>query len=341
MSKFNKLNILNNNRPPLLIAEISCNHAGSKNLFLKHILSAHKNGADLVKIQTYEPNDMVVSKNFKIKDGLWKGKKLYNLYKKACTPYSWHKDAFKLAKKNNINLFSTPFSIKSLEFLKKFKPNLYKISSFEITDLNLIMEVAKTKKPIIISTGLATNMEIRKAVNVIKRYHDKIILMYCVSGYPTPLEDVNFKRFAELKKIFKVNLVGFSDHTKGILASTVASSYNIAAIEKHFILDKGINSEDKKFSITPDELNNLKINIHKVHKMMFSKSSNSEKKNIKFRRSIYAIKDIEKGDVFSKENIQTFRPKIGIDAALYNKVVGKKVIKKIKKNDPIKLKFFK
>ena len=322
---------------PLLIAEISCNHAGSKDLFLKHVLSAHQHGADLVKIQTYEAEDMVVDKNFKIKTGLWKNKKLYNLYKKACTPFKWHQAAFNLARKKKINLFSTPFSERSLEFLKKFKPELYKISSFEITDLNLITQVAKTKKPIIISTGLASNVEILRAVNTGKKYHNKIILLYCISAYPAPINEVNFSKFNELQNKNKVKYVGFSDHSKGILASTIASDYNIVAIEKHFVLNKKIKSEDRKFSIGPKELQNLKENIMQVNKMNLDLKKKSETKNIKFRRSIFAIKEIFKGEIFTKNNIRTFRPKIGIGADLFNKILGKKAKRKIKIHSPIKL----
>ena len=155
-----------------------------KKNFLNHILKAKEFGADIVKIQTYEPQDMVVHKNFKIKSGLWKEKNLWGLYKKACTPFSWHKDAFNLAKKNKIKLFSSPFSLRSLNFLKTFKPPMYKIASFELTDHKLVNEIAKLKKPIILSTGLSTISEIRSSINIIKKYHNKIVLLYCVSGYP-------------------------------------------------------------------------------------------------------------------------------------------------------------
>ena len=194
----NQLNISKKSRT-LIIAEISANHCGSKSNFLKHIIEANKNGADLVKIQTYEPQDMIINKKYIIKKGLWKKKNLWNLYKQAQTPFKWHYDAFKIAKKNKIELFSTPFSIRALDFLKKFNPNIYKISSFEITDLNLINEVAKKRKPIIISTGLSNKKEILSALRVIKKYHDKVIILYCVSGYPTPLAEISFERLKKSK----------------------------------------------------------------------------------------------------------------------------------------------
>ena len=330
----------NSDGPPLLIAEISANHCGSKEKFLQHILSAKKNGADLVKIQTYEEDDMVVDKNYKIKSGLWKNKNLYNLYKKAKTPYSWHHDAFKLAKKENICLFSTPFSIKAFKFLKKFNPSLYKISSFEITDLNLIDSVAKTKKPIIISTGLANLQEIKNAIKTIKKYHTKIVVLHCISGYPTPIEEINLRKINYLKNKLKINFIGLSDHTKDIVASSSASILGIAAIEKHFILNNKLKSPDSKFSINPKDLKNLKKNINFNEMILGSKKFNlkvSEIPSLFFRRSIFAVKDINKKEKLTLQNIHCYRPNIGISADNYFKILGKKVKKNIKKNTPIKL----
>ena len=335
MIKINRNIVFNENGPPKLIAEISCNHCGSKSLFLKHILQAKKSGADLVKIQTYEAEDMIVAKNFKIKSGIWKNKNLNNLYKKAQTPFKWHYDAFRLAKKNGITLFSTPFNERSFNFLKKFKPEIYKISSFEITDLSLIKLIAKTKKPIIISTGLANINEVLRAIKVVKKYHNKIILLHCVSGYPTPLEEVNLGNIDKLKKLTKIKYLGFSDHTKGNYASTIASNYNICAIEKHFILNKKLNSPDKEFSITPKELAELKSNIIKNNLMNRIVKKKSESHSLIFRRSIFAIKDIKRNEIFSKENIKCFRPKIGLGAEKFFKILGKKSKRNIKKFSPI------
>ena len=200
----NKFNFSYKN-PPIIIAEISGNHNGSKKKFLKLIKLACLNGADLIKIQTYEPKDITLNKNygnFKIKKGLWKGKKLWDLYKKACTPFSWHNEAFKIAKKYKKEIFSSPFSIRAVDLLENLGCKIYKIASFEITDVKLIDYIASKKKPIIISTGMASLREIHKAIDIIKKYHSKIIILHCVSSYPTKLEDINLQRIEILKKKF-------------------------------------------------------------------------------------------------------------------------------------------
>ena len=179
--KINRKILISKNKAPVIVAEISGNHNGKKSLFLKHIKAAAKAGADMIKIQSYEPKDITINqknKHFIIKQGIWKNKYLWDLYKKAHTPFSWHKEAFALAKKLGVVIFSTPFSPRAVDLLEKLKSPIYKIASFEITDLNLINYVAKTKKPIIISTGMATEKEIKKAINIIKKYHSKIIILH-------------------------------------------------------------------------------------------------------------------------------------------------------------------
>jgi pseudaminic acid synthase len=338
MIKIGKKLAISSRLRTLIIAEISANHCGSKKSFLKHILAAHKFGADLIKIQTYEPQDMVLKKNFTIKEGLWKKSNLWNLYRKAQTPFDWHYDAFKLAKKYKFELFSTPFSVRAVNFLKKFKPNLYKISSFEITDHNLITEIAKTKKPIILSTGMSSIKEIKSALKIIKKYHNKIIVLYCVSGYPTPLKDINFNKIKEIKKKLKLKHIGFSDHTHGIDASIMSLNYGVNIIERHFTINKKSSSPDVKFSIGVDELKNLKKFTISYKIVNDGKKSQpiSEKSSQIFRRSIFATKDIKKDDIFSSENIGCYRPNIGLSSNQYFKILGKKSRKKIKKGDALK-----
>lgn len=337
--KINKKLVFTYKKPPLLIAEISANHNGNKNLFLKHILEAKKSGADLVKIQTYEPEDITVKKlNFQIKNGIWKNKTLWNLYKKTQTPFEWHYDAFKLAKKKNINLFSTPFSIRALKFLDKFDVDLYKISSFEITDYNLIDNIAKRKKPIIISTGMSLVSEIETAKKIINRYHNNLVILYCVSGYPTPANECNINTIQTLKNRFKKNLIGLSDHTNNNYSSLAATVKGVTAIEKHFILSKRIHSEDSSFSIEPKEFKILSNDTKKIFETLGGKKiflKKSENKNLIFRRSIFASKNIKKGDLFSKKNLISLRPQIGKSSSNYFKILGKKSKINIKELNPI------
>ena len=333
---------INKSSKPLIIAEISGNHSGKKSFFLKHIRSAAKNGADMIKIQTYEPKDITLQnrdKKFKINSGTWKGKYLWDLYKKAHTPFSWHKDAFKLAKELKIILFSSPFSKRAVDLLEKFNVPLYKIASFEITDLDLIDYIAKKRKPIIVSTGMATLKEIKRAIKVIEKYHKKIIILYCVSGYPTQEKDVNISTINGFKKIFKNYLVGLSDHTDNIYSAFTATALGATIIEKHFILDKKLNSVDKSFSIDIKQLKELKKVTEKIF-VSLGKPKIGPKKNefesLKLRRSIFALKSISKGEKFSKQNIRSFRPFLGIGSENFNKILGKKSKKNIKLGSPIK-----
>lgn len=334
----NKIQIKPNGKT-FLIAEISANHCGSKKNFINHILSAHKNGADIVKIQTYEPEDMMISNKFLIKKGLWKNRNLWSLYEKAQTKFEWHHDAFKIAKKMGITLISTPFSLRALNFLKNFNPPMYKISSFEITDHRLISEIAKLKKPIILSTGLSNIKEIKDAIKIIKKYNNKIILLYCVSGYPTPLEDINLEKIDELRKKTNINLIGFSDHSEGIEASIASLSKKICLIERHYTLNKNSNSPDVKFSILPHQLRELKNLSTKINKINFSKNKSipdSENPSKIFRRSIYSIKNIKKNEKFTEKNIACYRPCLGIGAEFFFDLLGKKAKKNIKQFLPIK-----
>lgn len=330
-----------NSLRPLIIAEVSANHCGKKSLFLKSIRSAAKNGADLIKIQTYEASDITINKSFKIKN--WNKKKIWKLYSKAQTPYAWHKDAFSLAKKLKVELFSSPFSEKAVDFLQSFNVKLFKIASFEITDLKLIRKIAKTKKPIIISTGMASLKEIKECIRLINKYHNKIALLHCVSGYPTPESEANLKRILTLKNKFKKINIGLSDHTNGIFTSIASIPYGAVFIEKHFILSKKLKSLDRKFSINPIDLKNLS----KISKLIYSSLGKgnfdiqkNEKKSLKFRRSIFSIKKIKKGEKFTYKNISTFRPEVGLSAKFFFKVLGKKASKNIAPNSPIYYNYF-
>ena len=341
MIRINKKISFSEKKAPLIIAEISANHCGKKSLFLKHIKIAAKSGADLIKIQTYEPQDITINSKksfFKIKKGIWRGQNYWTLYKKACTPFSWHKDAFLLAKKLKVTLFSTPFSERAVDFLEKFNVPLYKISSFEITDHALINKIASTKKPIILSTGMASLSEIKKAIKIIKKYHNKIIILYCVSGYPTPENESHISSIPFLKKALKTKLIGLSDHTNSINSTLASIAYNIVAVEKHFKISNKIKSPDAQFSIIPDDLKKLK-KLSKIYFNCLGRPKKiikkSEKESIKFRRSIFSSLKIKVGEKITKKNIIALRPKIGIDASKYFNILGKTAKLNIPKDSPI------
>lgn len=341
MIKINNKNKFSYKNPPIIIAEISGNHNGSKSRFLKLIKKACESGADLIKIQTYEPDDITLnnkSSKFKINNGIWKGKNLYDLYKIACTPYSWHEEAFRTAKKYKKIIFSSPFSKRAVDFLEKLNVPLYKIASFEITDYALIDYIASKKKPIILSTGMASLKEIQNAIKIIERYHDKIVILHCVSNYPTEIEDTNLNRISFLKKKFSKYMIGLSDHTNNIFTSIAASSLEVCAIEKHFNIDNK-KTPDSTFSIKPKMLSSLKEISVKIFKSFNKKDKKKYiKKNIRFRRSIFAKKIISKGERITLKNTKSLRPLIGIGSDKIFKIIGRKVNKNIPKDAPL---FFK
>lgn len=337
MIKLNNKNNFSYSKKPLLIAEISGNHNGNKQKFLKLIDSAFSNGADMVKIQTYEPSDITLnikSKKFKIDNGIWKDKYLWDLYKKAHTPYSWHSEAFKIASKHKKILFSSPFSKRAVELLENYNVKLYKIASFEITDLKLINYIAKTNKPIIISTGMSSIKEIKNAIKEINKYHKKIIILHCVSEYPTQLDQTNLFNINKLKKIFTKNLIGISDHTDNIHSSIAAIPMGVVAIEKHFKIDEK-KTIDSKFSILPKQLKQLRKCIDDIFFSLKKKNIKTKKPLYMLRRSIFASNNIKKNGRISVNNIDTFRPLVGIPAQYYFKILNKKTKKNIKKFEPI------
>tara|TARA_B100001057_G_scaffold500025_1_gene613036 strand:+ start:3840 stop:4874 length:1035 start_codon:yes stop_codon:yes gene_type:complete len=337
--RINKNNLIfSYKKPPLIIAEISGNHNGNKSRFLRLVEQACKSDADLIKIQTYEPDDITLTKKnrlLKIKKGIWKGKYFFDLYKKACTPYKWHHSAFKIAKKHKKIIFSSPFSIKAVDFLEKLKVPIYKIASFEITDYRLIDYIASKKKPIIISTGMATMVEINNAIKIIEKHHKKIIILHCVSNYPTKIKDTSLKKIKVLKQKFKKYHIGLSDHTNNIFSSIAAIPLGVCAIEKHFTIDDK-KTPDSSFSINPTMMKNLKkVSNELFESLNKSKNIKTLNQNINFRRSIFAKKNINANEKITYKNIISLRPKIGICASKYYKIIGKKVKKKIKINDPI------
>ena len=324
------------------IAEISANHCGDFNLAKKLIKCAYVNGADAVKLQTYTADTMTVKSNknyFKIKEGLWKGYKLWDLYDKAHTPLKWHKKLFKYGRSLGIKVFSTPFDDIAVDFLEKLNCPIYKIASFEMTDLNLVRKVSMTKKPIIISTGMANLKEIETTVKIAKKNGAKdITLLYCVSNYPSSINDFNLNNIKILKDKFKCT-VGISDHSKDNRVAIASVASGARVIEKHIALDNQKIGFDIDFSLKGKEIKKFKDDIDVALKLLGKNvffRNKSENKSKIFRRSIFTTKNIKKGEKFTKDNIRVIRPGYGLMPKYFNKILNKKSPVNISKDEPLK-----
>ena len=325
-----------------LIAEISANHCGNFKLAKKLIKCAKTNGANAVKLQTFTPDTMTINSNkkyFKIKQGLWKGYNLWDLYNKAQTPLKWHKELFRYGKSLGIKVFSTPYDETAVDFLEKLHCPIYKISSFEMTDLDLIKKASKTKKPLIISTGMANLDEIETSFKVAKRNGAKdITLLYCVSNYPSSINDFNLNNIKILKDKFKCK-VGISDHSTDNRVAIASVACGAEVIEKHIALDNQKKGLDIDFSIKGREIKKLRddvdIAFNLLGKNIFFRNKNENKSKV-FRRSIFTTKKIKKGQKFTKNNLKVVRPGYGIEPKYFNKILNKKSPKNIDKHEPLK-----
>ncbi len=327
---------------PLLVAEISANHQQDLELAKKSILKAKEAGADSIKIQSYEPSCLTLnckSDVFKIKDGLWKDSYLFDLYENACLPWEWHGILFDYARQIGIELFSTPFSQKALELLEDLKCPRYKIASFELIDPFFIFEVAKTKKPIILSTGIATQAEIQEAIKMCKKAgNHAITLLQCTSSYPAEIQDANLLSMPLLGQIFQV-AYGLSDHTLGNLCAIVATALGASVIEKHFIIDKSLGGVDCAFSADFKEFRALSSAIKDAFKSLgrgeIRKTSDGIEKNRIFARSLYVKENIKKGEILSLKNIGSFRPYAGLHPSALPDILGKKARRDLEFGKPL------
>jgi len=333
-----KIGKIDTDKKVFIIAELSANHNHSIKIAKDTIYAAKEAGADAIKLQTYTPEWMTIDckkEDFLIKGGtLWDGKNLFELYKEAMMPLEWHEELFNYARSIDLEIFSSPFSKKAVDFLEKFNPPAYKIASFEITDYELIDYTASKGKPIIVSTGIADFEDIQNAVDTAKKYNVDIALLKCTSAYPTPRSEVNLKTIKILKEIFNVT-VGFSDHTLGISAPIAAVTLGARIVEKHFILNKNIDSPDKKFSLTPDEFKEMVKAIREVEEMM-GVVDFKPKKGREFARSLYVVKDIKKGEKFTRENIKAIRPGFGLHPKYLPQILDKTACKDLEKGTALK-----
>ena len=313
-----------------IIDELSANHGGKIEIAKDTIKAAKDIGANAIKLQTYTADTLTLnSKNedFIIKGGtLWDNKTLYELYKEAFTPWEWHKELFDYARSIDIDIFSSPFDKSAVDFLEQFNPSAYKIASFEITDYELIRYTASKGKPIIISTGIATIDEIQDAVDICRKEgNNNIVLLKCTSAYPAALEDANLIMIENLATTFDV-ISGFSDHTLGSTAPIVATTLGAKVIEKHFILNKSIGGADADFSLDKKEFEQMIKAVRDTEKLIGKVDytlTEKKKKSRQFSRSIYASKDIKKGEKFTEDNIRSVRPGYGLHPKYLNNILTK------------------
>lgn len=328
---------------PYLIAELSGNHNNSFEHAIKLIDAAKSAGADAVKLQTFTPDTMTLNHDgpgFVKTDGLWKGRRLYDLYSEAATPWAWHADLFKHAKEIGLTIFSSPFDPSAVEFLERIACPAYKIASLEITDTRLIKSAAQTGKPLILSTGAASRSDIKRAVDVARKYGSgDIMVLHCVSSYPALATEMNLKNIPLIKDSFDV-IPGLSDHSLGTAAAVASVALGARVIEKHFTLSRQDGGVDAAFSLEPNEFQNLTIDVATAWQALgikdFDAIQNEAAKHPS-RRSIYVVKTIKAGEKFTDTNINTIRPGMGLAAFEYENIIGKTARVDIETGTPLSL----
>ncbi|HDY7750717.1 TPA: pseudaminic acid synthase [Vibrio vulnificus] len=331
--------------PPYIIAELSANHNGDINRAFQIMEEAKKAGADAIKLQTYTHETITMdcdSEEFQIRGGLWDGQTLYELYKSAHMPWEWHKPLFEKAKALGITIFSSPFDFSAVELLEELDVPAYKIASFEVIDLPLIKRVAQTGKPMIISTGMANEEEIAEAIRTAKDNGcQELVVLHCVSGYPAPADQYNLRTIADIAERFDV-LSGLSDHTIDNATAVTSVALGACLIEKHVTMDRNGGGADDSFSLEPPELKALcqdtKTAWQALGKVNYERTE-AEKGNVKFRRSLYVVKDVTKGEMFTSENIRSIRPGFGLPPKCYEEYLGKIANQDIKKGTPLSILF--
>ena len=337
---------IGDNNPSFIIAELSANHMNDFDIAVKTIKAIAESGADAVKFQTFTPDTITLdcdNKYFQIKQGtIWDGQVLYDLYDDAYMPWEWQPKLKEIAEDLGLIVFSSPFDKTSVDFLEDMDVPAYKIASFEITDIPLIEYVASKGKPIIISTGVACLEDVELAIQTCLNVgNNQISILKCTSSYPSPFEEINLNNIPMLRKKFDV-VVGLSDHTMGCEVAIAGVSLGAKVIEKHFILDRNMGGPDSEFSMEPDEFRHMVESIRNVEKALGNKNFNLTEKmkiNREFSRSLFVVKDMEKGDVVTENNIRSIRPGYGLHPKYLKEILGKKVKMDLSKGTPFDLSF--
>jgi len=327
--------------PVFIVAEMSANHNQDFDRAKELVKTACQCGADAVKLQTYTPDTLTLNSKeepFQIKGGLWKGKILYDLYKQAYMPWEWQPELKKIAESYGVPLFSTAYDDTSIDFLEKMGVSAYKIASFELIDLELLKKVAQTRKPVIISRGMASFKELSEAISILRENGaSEIAVLHCVSSYPAKPEEMNLATIPDIKKRFNI-VTGLSDHSLGISAVVASVALGASIIEKHFTLRRADGGVDVAFSLEPAELKELVKSVREVEKAIGEPSYGSGKKeaeNIIFRRSLFVVKNVKAGEELTRENVRCIRPGYGLAPKFLAEIIGKKAIKEIKKGVPL------
>lgn len=328
-----------------IIAEMSANHNQHLDIALDTIRAAKKAGADAIKIQTYTADTLTLDcrkPDFVLGKGLWEGESFYSLYQKAYTPWEWHEEIFRVAREEGITCFSTPFDKTAVDLLEQLNNPIYKIASFEITDIPLIKYIASKQKPIILSTGIAMEEDIRLALDTIYAEGNiDVTLLKCTSAYPAPLEDANLLTIPDMKKRFSVK-VGLSDHSPGSTVPMAAVALGAEVVEKHFIIDRSIGGPDSAFSMNAEEFALMVKDVRNVEKALgtvFYPTDPSKIKGREFSRSLYVAKDLKAGDVITEKNVRSVRPGFGAHPKHLPEILGKTVNQDLEKGDRFSLDF--
>lgn len=326
-----------------IIAELSANHNGSIDTAIETIRAAKRAGANCIKLQTYTSDTMTIDSNkddFIIKGTIWDNQNLYKLYQEAYTPWEWHERLFKVAEEEGIVCFSSPFDKTAVDFLENLNVPAYKIASFEITDIPLIEYIASKGKPIIISTGIAELEDIELAVNTCRSVgNNQIALLKCTSSYPAPINEANMTMVKDLENRFNV-VSGLSDHTMGSTVPIVATALGAKIIEKHFILDRMIGGPDASFSMNEIEFSEMVKQVREAESaigVVDYKLTANQIKGKDFSRSLYIVKDVEKDEVLTADNVRSIRPGFGLHPKYFNSIIGKRLNKKLEKGDRLSI----
>ncbi|MDD2198930.1 MAG: pseudaminic acid synthase [Bacteroidales bacterium] len=326
-----------------IIAELSANHGQNIEVAIETIRAAKRAGADAIKFQTYTADTLTIDCNNEyfsqvLKGTIWEGRKLYDLYKEAYTPWKWHEELFRVAAEEGLLCFSTPFDKTAVDFLEQFNPPYHKIASFEIQDIPLIEYTASKGRPMIISTGIAELEDIELAVQTCRNVgNNNITLLKCTSSYPAPIEEANLLTIPDLKKRFGVE-VGLSDHTMGFIAPVVAVTLGAKVIEKHFILDKSIGGPDASFSLDEKEFTEMVAAVRQAEKAVGQVSyelTEKVKASRKFARSLFVVKDIKAGEPFTEENVRSIRPGYGLHPKYLKEILGKVAKNDLERGKPL------